>query len=90
MATEKPCCVEAAARMVKKLTLPDGFQVGILNLESILKGVADLKLVDNETIKKNCSKGSKFTTMWRLLWMMITQRYCSRSTSDNMEIQIRR
>jgi len=29
MQREKPCCPAAAARMVKKLTLPDGFQVGI-------------------------------------------------------------
>jgi len=52
MQREKPCCSAAAARMVKKLTLPDGFQVGILNLESILKEVADLKLADDEAIKK--------------------------------------
>jgi len=38
--------------MVKKLTLPDGFQVGILNLENILKEVAALKLADDEAIKK--------------------------------------
>jgi hypothetical protein len=48
----KACCPAAAARMVKKLTLPGGFQVGIANLESILKEVADLKLADNEAIKK--------------------------------------
>jgi len=48
----KPCCPAVAARMVKKLTLPDGFQVGILNLENILKEVADLKLADDEAIKK--------------------------------------
>lgn len=52
MQREKPCCPAAAARMVKKLTLPDGFQVGILNLESILKEVADLKLADDGAIKK--------------------------------------
>jgi len=49
---EKPCCDSAAARMIKKLTLRDGFQVGLLNLESILKEVADLKLVDIEAVKK--------------------------------------
>jgi hypothetical protein len=38
--------------MIKKLALPGGLQVGILNLESILKEVADLKLADNEAIKK--------------------------------------
>ncbi|OIP27277.1 MAG: hypothetical protein CO103_06415 [Chloroflexi bacterium CG_4_9_14_3_um_filter_45_9] len=52
MPGEKLCCPAAAARMVKKLTLADGFQVGIVNLESILKEVADLKLADNESIKK--------------------------------------
>ncbi len=52
MAKEKPCCPAAAARMVKKLALPNGFQVGILNLEDIFKEVADLKLADNEAIKK--------------------------------------
>jgi len=52
MAGEKPCCPAAAARMAKKLTLPDGSQVGILNLESILKEVADLKLADNNALKK--------------------------------------
>ena len=52
MQREKPCCPAAAARMVKKLTLPDGFQVGILNLENILKEIADLKLADDGAIKK--------------------------------------
>ena len=52
MAIKKPCCEAAAARMTKKLNFSDGTQVGILNLESILKDVADLKLVDAEAIKK--------------------------------------
>ena len=52
MQSEKPCCAAAAARMVKKLTLPGGFQVGIVNLENILKEVADLKLADDSAIKK--------------------------------------
>jgi hypothetical protein len=56
MTGEKACCAAAAARMIKKLALPDGSQVGIVNLESILKEVADLKLVDNETIKKELLK----------------------------------
>jgi len=51
MAGEKPCCAAAAARMIKKLALPRG-EVGIANLEGILKEVADMKLVDNEAIKK--------------------------------------
>ena len=45
--------------MTKKMTLPDGFQAGILNLESILKEVADLKLVDAEAIKKGLLKRVK-------------------------------
>ena len=52
MTEAKPCCAAAAARMIKKLVLPGGLQVGISNLENILKEVADLKLADNETIKK--------------------------------------
>ena len=52
MSEQRPCCAAAAARVVKKLTLLDGFQVGIANLESILKEVADLKLIDAEAIKK--------------------------------------
>lgn len=59
MAIEKPCCAAAAARLVKKLTLADGSQVGVLNLESILKEVADLKLADNETVKKELLKRVK-------------------------------
>jgi hypothetical protein len=59
MTGEKPCCAAAAARMVKKLTLGDGSQVGIMNLESILKEVADLKLSDNEAIKKELLKRVK-------------------------------
>lgn len=51
MTDAKPCCAAAAARMIKKLVLPGG-EVGIVNLEGILKEVADLKLVDNEAIKK--------------------------------------
>lgn len=52
MAGEKPCCPTAAARLIKRLVLPGGLQVGISNLENILKEVADLKLVDDEIIKK--------------------------------------
>ena len=53
MTDAKPCCAAAAARMIKKLTMPNGSQVGIVNLENILKEVADLKLADNEAIKKD-------------------------------------
>jgi len=51
MQSEKPCCPAAAARMTKKLVLPGG-EVGIVNLESILKAVADLKLADDNAIKE--------------------------------------
>ena len=56
---ERPCCDVAAARMIRKLTLPNGVQVGILNLEGILQEVADLKLVDAEAIKKELLKRVK-------------------------------
>jgi hypothetical protein len=52
MTGEKPCCAAAAARMIKKLVLPSG-EVGIVNLEGILKEIADMKLVDNEAINKD-------------------------------------
>ena len=52
MTDEKPCCAAAAARMIRKLTMPNGSRVGIVNLESILKEVADLKLADDSAIKK--------------------------------------
>jgi hypothetical protein len=58
MTDAKPCCAAAAARMVKKLALPHG-EVGIVNLEDILKEVADLKLVDSEAIKKELLKRVK-------------------------------
>jgi len=51
MTEAKPCCAAAAARMIKKLVLPGG-EVGVVNLESILKEVADLKLADDNAIKK--------------------------------------
>jgi hypothetical protein len=37
---------------VKKLRLPDGLPVGINDLDIILREVADLKLTDNQSIKK--------------------------------------
>jgi hypothetical protein len=58
MTGEEPCCPAAAARMIKKLALPHG-EVGIVNLENILREVADLKLVDNEAIKKELLKRVK-------------------------------
>ncbi|MDH4067683.1 MAG: hypothetical protein OEU97_01950 [Dehalococcoidia bacterium] len=59
MTSEKPCCAAAAARMIKKLALPDGSQVAIANLDSILKEVAHLKLVDDNAIKKELLKRVK-------------------------------
>ncbi len=57
MPEERPCCApDPAGRIVKKLTLPDGFQVGIINLDNILREVADLKLVDTKTIKAELLK----------------------------------
>jgi len=56
MSEERPCCAPDPAGIVKKLTLPDGFQVGILNLDNILKEVADLNLVDAKTIKAELLK----------------------------------
>lgn len=52
MESEKPCCPAAAARMMKKLVLPGGFQVGVVNLGNILKEVADTKLADDDATKK--------------------------------------
>jgi hypothetical protein len=48
---EKPRWEIDATSKIKKLTLPDGFRVGISNLDNILKEVADLKLTDRNTIK---------------------------------------
>lgn len=51
MPEEKPRHDADAERKIKKLTLPDGFRVGIMNLDNILKEVADLKLTETQTIK---------------------------------------
>jgi hypothetical protein len=50
-AMDKPKPGYETGGAIKKLRLPDGLQVGIKNLDAILKEVADLKLNDNETIK---------------------------------------
>jgi len=39
-------------RTIKKLILPDGFRVGIINLDNILHEVADMKLSDAKIIKE--------------------------------------
>jgi len=51
MESQKPCCAAAAAGMIKKLVLPSG-EVGIVNLESILKAAVDMNLADDNAIKK--------------------------------------
>ena len=56
---EKPLGDADEARRVKKLTLPDGFRVGISNLDNILKEVADLKLTDTRTIETELLKRVK-------------------------------
>ncbi len=52
MEKQQFCCAAAAARATKQLTLPDGFQVGIINLDTILREVVELNLTDAEAIKK--------------------------------------
>jgi len=37
---------------IRKITLPDGLQVGILNLDMILQEVSELNLSDNQSIGK--------------------------------------
>ena len=51
MPEEKPRSAPNTTGKIKKLTLPDGFRVGIMNLDNILKEVADLKLTDTNAIK---------------------------------------
>ena len=45
-----------APKNIKKLTLPDGSRVGIVNLDNILQEVADLKLVNDKAIKAELLK----------------------------------
>ncbi len=59
MSEQRACCSAAGAGAVKKLTLRDGVQVGIRNLDNILKEVADRKLVDAKTIKEELLKRVK-------------------------------
>jgi len=55
MTDERPCCAEAAARMVKKLTIGRS-EVGIANLENVLKEVAEMKLTDDDAVKRELLK----------------------------------
>jgi len=59
MAGEKPCCAEAAARSVKKLTLAGGSDVGIANLENVLKEVGEMKLAGDDAVKRELLKRVK-------------------------------
>jgi hypothetical protein len=43
---------DTPGRTIRKLTLPDGFRVGIVNLDNILQEVADMKLTDTQAIKQ--------------------------------------
>lgn len=45
------CCASDPGKAVRKLGLPDGLQVGIVNLDNILEEVAALNFADAETIK---------------------------------------
>ncbi|MFC1978452.1 hypothetical protein ACFLVP_00495 [Chloroflexota bacterium] len=49
---EKPRDEVDDTRKIKKLTLLDGLQVGVKNLDNILSEVADLKLTDPQTLKQ--------------------------------------
>ena len=51
MEKQEFCCPAAAARVVRMLMLSNGVQVGIVNLDTILKEVAELNLTDTEAIK---------------------------------------
>lgn len=48
---EQPVRKTSKDRNVRKLTLPDGLQVGIINLGDILEEVAGLDLMDPDVIK---------------------------------------
>jgi len=52
MEKQQFCCPAAAARATKQLTLPDGFQVGIINLDAILREVTELKLTNAEVLRR--------------------------------------
>ncbi len=45
--------------IIKKITLPDGFRVGIKHLDKILNEVAGLKLTEKEAIKEALLEGVK-------------------------------
>ncbi len=51
MTTHKQDDEENIPRTIKKLSLPDGIRVGIVNMDNILREVAELKLTDARAIK---------------------------------------
>lgn len=59
MQEEKPCCAAAVVKKIRKLKLLSGSQVGIVNLENVLKEIAGLKLLDDEAIKRELLKKVK-------------------------------
>jgi len=59
MSTEKPHHDTVPSGMIKKLTLPDGFRVGISNFNNILKEVVELNLTDPRAIKLELLKRVK-------------------------------
>jgi hypothetical protein len=59
MTQGKSGCDPDAAKTVRKLTLPDGFRVGIKNLDNILLEVEALKLNDDKAVKAELLKRVK-------------------------------
>ncbi len=59
MPEKKPRPDAAPAMSIKKMTLLDGSRVGIMNLENILKEVAELKLTDAQAIRAELLKRVK-------------------------------
>ncbi|MFC2004756.1 hypothetical protein ACFLUY_00865 [Chloroflexota bacterium] len=52
MKKQQFCCEAAAARATRQLTLSEGFQVGIINLDTILREVTELNLRDTEALRR--------------------------------------
>jgi len=67
---------DAATVVIKKITLPDGFRVGIKNLDNILKEVEALKLTDDQVTKKE------------LLERVKTQNYVARGAESEYSLAL--
>jgi hypothetical protein len=50
------CCASDPGKAATKLTLPDGFQVGVIHIDNVLKEVAAMKLAEASTIKTELMK----------------------------------